>query len=157
MFLRVLNRLFPPRGRRSVRPVFNGMLHTCKISSNIHSEELYTGVLISPLPDQEGNKLGGMSGTRAISNKIETRAVIKFFFLQGKAPGEILAILTETLACFLPGWAKDLSAHLYNDRMSTSRRIGWNCSNHWGNYKCGGEFCRIISQLKDLVTSHIQP
>ena len=45
-------------------------------------------------------------------NNIETRAVIKyfFFFLQGKAPKEIHAILTETLACFLPGPAKDLSA-----------------------------------------------
>ena len=47
-------------------------------------------------------------------NNIETRAVIKFLFsLQGKAPKEIHAILTETLACFLPGWAKDLSAPLY--------------------------------------------
>jgi len=47
-------------------------------------------------------------------NNIETRAVIKFFifFLQGKAPKEIHAILTETLACFLPGRAKDLSAPL---------------------------------------------
>ena len=44
-------------------------------------------------------------------NNIETRAVIKvFFFLQGKAPKEIHAILTETLACFLPERAKDLSA-----------------------------------------------
>jgi len=44
-------------------------------------------------------------------NNIETRAVIKFFFpLQGKAPKEIHAILTETLACSLPGRAKDLSA-----------------------------------------------
>jgi len=33
--------------------------------------------------------------------------------LQGKAPKEIHAILTETLAFFLPGRAKDLSAHLY--------------------------------------------
>ena len=47
-------------------------------------------------------------------NNIETRAVIKvFFFLQGKAPNEILAILTETLDCFLRGRAKDLSAPLY--------------------------------------------
>jgi len=39
-------------------------------------------------------------------NNIETRAVIKFFFpLQGKAP-------KKTFACFLPGQAKDLSAHL---------------------------------------------
>ena len=46
-------------------------------------------------------------------NNIETRAVIKFLFLQGKAPKEIHAILTETLACFLPGRARDLSAPRY--------------------------------------------
>jgi len=46
-------------------------------------------------------------------NKIETRAVIKLLFLQGKAPKEIHAILTETLACFLPDRAKDLSAPMY--------------------------------------------
>jgi len=45
-------------------------------------------------------------------NNIETRTVIKLFFLQGKALKEIHAILTETLACFLPGRAKDLSASL---------------------------------------------
>ena len=53
-----------------------------------------------------------------------------FFFLQGKAPKEIHAILTETLACFLPGHAKDLSAPLYKfiqtqnaaaDRLNTGR------------------------------------
>ena len=43
-------------------------------------------------------------------NNIETRDVMKHFFsLQGKAPKEIHAILTETLACFLPDRAKDLS------------------------------------------------
>jgi len=46
-------------------------------------------------------------------NKIEMRAVIKFLFLQGKAPKEIHAILTEIFACFLSGRAKDLSAPLY--------------------------------------------
>jgi len=46
-------------------------------------------------------------------NNIETRAVIKFFLLQGKAPKEIHAILTETLACFIPGRAKDLLTPLY--------------------------------------------
>jgi len=45
-------------------------------------------------------------------NNMETRAVIKFFFFQVKAPKEIHDILTETLACFLPGQAKDLSAPL---------------------------------------------
>ena len=50
-------------------------------------------------------------------NKIETRALIKFLFLQGKVPKEIHAILTETLDCFLPGRAKDLSTPLYYCRM----------------------------------------
>jgi len=46
-------------------------------------------------------------------NNIETRAVIKLFFLQGKALKEIHAILTEILGCFLPGRAKDFTAPLY--------------------------------------------
>jgi len=51
-------------------------------------------------------------------NNIETRAIIKWPLppLQGKAPKEIHAILTETLACFLPGRAKDLLAPLYFTR-----------------------------------------
>jgi len=69
---------------------------------------------------QEGNKFGSMSGDARDFNNIETRAVIKFFFLplQGKEPKEIHAILTETLACFLPGRAKDLSAPLYAQCLS---------------------------------------
>ena len=57
---------------------------------------------------------GSMSGDARDFNDMETRAV-KFFFspsLQGKTPKEIHAILTETLACFLPGPTKDLSAPL---------------------------------------------
>jgi len=53
-----------------------------------------------------------MSGTRAISTK-SRRELSSSFFLQGQAPKEIHAILTETLVCFLPGRAKDLSALLY--------------------------------------------
>ena len=52
-------------------------------------------------------------------NNIEKRAVIKLFFLQGKAPKEFHAILTETLACFPPGRAMDLSASLYMRLTST--------------------------------------
>jgi len=55
-----------------------------------------------------------MSGTHAISTTSRRELSSSFFFLQGKAPKEIHAILTETLACFLPGRAKDLSAPLYN-------------------------------------------
>jgi len=38
-------------------------------------------------------------------NNIETRPVVKFFFLQGKAPKEIHAILTETLEEYVPSYA----------------------------------------------------
>jgi len=46
-------------------------------------------------------------------NNTETRVVIRFVFLQGKAPKEIHDNLKETLACLLPVRAKDLSAPLY--------------------------------------------
>jgi len=57
------------------------------------------------------------------------RAVIRFLFLQGKAPKEIHAIMTETLACFLPGRAKNVSAPLYQTRGNvrmiwTSEKMG---------------------------------
>jgi hypothetical protein len=69
-------------------------------------------MLISPYPGQERKKLGSMSGTRAISTTSRRELSSRFFSLQGKAPKEIHAILTETLACFLPVRAKDLSAPL---------------------------------------------
>ena len=47
---------------------------------------------------------GSMSGDRRDFN-METRAVFKFFFLQGKAPKEIHAILTETLGKHAPSYA----------------------------------------------------
>jgi len=47
---------------------------------------------------------GSMSGDARDFNNIETRA-IKFFFLQGKAPKEIHAILTETLREHAPSYA----------------------------------------------------
>jgi len=63
---------------------------------------------------------------RAWFQHIETRAVIKFFFcLQDKAPREIHAILTETLACFLPRRAKELSASLEQVCMPSPRANLW--------------------------------
>ena len=47
---------------------------------------------------------GSMSGDARDSNNIETRAVIKFFFLQGKAPKEIHVILVETLGEHIPSY-----------------------------------------------------
>jgi len=46
-----------------------------------------------------------MSGDARNFNNMETRAVIKFFFLQGKAPKEIHAILIETLGEHAPSYA----------------------------------------------------
>ena len=61
-----------------------------------------------------------MSGTRAISTTSRRELSSSFsFFLQDKAPKEIHAILTETLACLLPSRAKDLSATLYKSLLTT--------------------------------------
>jgi len=46
-----------------------------------------------------------MSGDARDFNNIETRAVIKFFFLQGKAEKEIHAIPTEILGEYAPSYA----------------------------------------------------
>ena len=46
-----------------------------------------------------------MSGDARDFNNIETQAIYKFFFLQGKAPKEIHAILTETLGEYAPYYA----------------------------------------------------
>ena len=46
-----------------------------------------------------------MSGDARDFNNIETRAIIKFLSLQGKAQKEIHAILTETLGEHAPSYA----------------------------------------------------
>jgi len=46
-----------------------------------------------------------MSGHARDFNNMETRAVIKFFFMQGKAPKEIHAILKETLGEYATSYA----------------------------------------------------
>ena len=48
---------------------------------------------------------GSMSGDARDFNNIETRALINFFFLQGKAPKEIHAFLTKTLEGYAPSFA----------------------------------------------------
>ena len=48
---------------------------------------------------------GSISGDARDFNNIKTRAVIKYFFLQGKTPKEIHAILTETLGEHAPSYA----------------------------------------------------
>ena len=48
---------------------------------------------------------GSMSDDARDFNNIETRAVINYFFLQGKTPKEIHAILTEILGDHAPSYA----------------------------------------------------
>jgi len=48
---------------------------------------------------------GSMSGDARDFNNMETRAVINYFFLQGKAPKEMHAILTQTLGAHVPSYA----------------------------------------------------
>jgi len=48
---------------------------------------------------------GNISGDERDFNNIETRALIKFFFLQDKAPKEMQAILKETLEGYAPSYA----------------------------------------------------
>jgi len=87
------------------------MVKTSQFSVTEESHQTYRGV------DKSLARPGGKEarkharGARDFNN-IEMRAVIKFVFQQGKAPKEIHAILTETLACFLPGRAKNFSAPL---------------------------------------------
>jgi transposase len=45
-----------------------------------------------------------MPGDARDFNNIETRAVNKFYFLQGKAPKEIYAFVTETLGRHAPSY-----------------------------------------------------
>jgi len=46
-----------------------------------------------------------MSGDARDFNNMETWAVIRYFFLQGKVPKEIQAILTKTLGEHAPSYA----------------------------------------------------
>jgi hypothetical protein len=48
---------------------------------------------------------GSISGGARDFNNIETRGISSFFFLQGKAPTEIHAILTEALGEHAPSYA----------------------------------------------------
>jgi len=100
-----------------------------------------------------------MSGTRAISTTSRRELSSSLFFLQGKAPKEIHAILTETLACFLPGRAKDLSAPLYCPYCHSViryRTIPWgNCSDSGKTYIVQKKIVRIVTgaQLRASCTS----
>jgi len=66
-----------------------------------------------------------MSGDTCDFNNIEMQAVIKFFFLQGKVPKEIHAILTETLGEHAPSYVtiKNWVAQLKHGDFSPVMRL----------------------------------
>jgi len=83
----------------------------------------YPGVLIRSLARPRRKQARKHVRDARDFNNIETRAVIKSPApLQGTAPKKIHAILTETLPCFLPGRAKDLSASLYGTTRKSVER-----------------------------------
>ena len=102
--------------QKSVNPIYIASeasdllrLHFLTCLQRCRSGELYRGAdksLARPIRKQARKHA-------LYFNNMETRAVMKFFFLQCKAPKEIHATLTEKLSCFLPGRTKHLSAPLY--------------------------------------------
>ena len=83
-------------------------LYLLKFGLQVHRNRQCTGVLS---PTRKDTSLEACQG-RARFQQHGDACCHQFFFLQGKAPKKIHAILTETLACFIPGRAKDLSAPL---------------------------------------------
>jgi len=71
--------------------------------------------------------------------------------LQGKAPKEIYAILTETLACFLPVRAKDFSAPLQGNNYKHQDDTNFEVKNN--ECKVGGATTRILGYRKLNTTT----
>jgi len=89
---------------------------------------------------------GSMSGDTRDLNNIETRAVIMFFFLQGKAPKEIRAILTEILREHAPSYAtvKNWVAQFKCGDFST-------CDVHRPGWHKTVTTPEIIDQIQELI------
>jgi len=93
-----------------------------------------------------------MSGDARDFNNMETQAVIKFFFfLQGKAPKEIHAILTETLGKHAPSYAtvKNWVAQLKRGDFST-------CDVSRPGQPKTVTTPEIIDQIHELILEHSQ-
>ena len=87
-----------------------------------------------------------MSGDASDFNNIETRAFIKFFFLQGKALKEIDAILRETLGEHAPSYAtvKNWVAQFKRDYFSA-------CDVPRPGRPQTGTISEIIYQIHELI------
>jgi len=77
---------------------------------------------------------------------MEARAVIKFFFSQGKAPKEIHAILTETLGEHVPSYAT------VKNWMTRFKRVDFSTCNAPGPGRPKAVTTpRIIDQIHELI------
>jgi len=90
-----------------------------------------------------------MSGKRAILTTSKRELSSSLFFPASKAPKEIHAILTGTLACFLPGWAKDLSATLYKYYALVIKSIGNSINNKEFHSTASPHLGGIVTASKD--------
>ena len=87
-----------------------------------------------------------MSGDARDFNNIETWAVITFFFLQGKAPKKIHAILTETLGEHAPSYAT------VKNWVTQFKRVGFStCIVPRPGRPKTGTTPEIIHQIHDLI------
>ena len=65
---------------------------------------IFTGLLISPQPDQEGNKLGSMSETRAISTT-SRRELSSSFFFPARQGAEGNSCHSDRIISLFPSWS----------------------------------------------------
>jgi len=71
-----------------------------------------TGVLLSPLPDQEGNKLGSIQGRARFQQRRDASYQV-FFPLARQGAERNSRHSDRNISLFLPGRDKDLPAPLY--------------------------------------------
>ena len=87
-----------------------------------------------------------MSGDARDFNNMETRTVIKNFFLQGKVPKDIHAILTETLGEHVPSYAT-----IQNWVTQFKRGDFSTCDVHRPGRPKTVTTTEIIDQIRDLI------
>ena len=73
-------------------------VHSCRKPYHVR-----TGVLVSPEPDQEGNQLGSMSGTRAISTT--SRRELSSFFFPGRQGAKGNSRHSDRNISLFPSWS----------------------------------------------------
>jgi len=76
------------------------------VENNLKPIKLYTGVFLRPLPNQEGNKLGSMSGTRANSAtwRRELSSILFYFTFFARQGAEGNSRHSDRNISLFPSW-----------------------------------------------------